>query len=324
MVKVAVQQNWMSGKGTKMKLHLLLPLDKTEFSHQILAQVRRLFRPDLYTVRLLHVVKPPVGFSDTLLQPASVGNDYTFYSYGTDQNAARARHPIYDSNNWEGFRKGLERDLERVAADLEADGYEVSMSVHFGQPVEEIAKVVGEERIDLLAMATHGRTGLGRLFMGSVAQDVLARLEVPVLLWRVADTSLERIAQTEEAGEARPRPMERATLDGVAGRGAVTVLRADNGDVLETKGSWRPAHPQTDLSPFHEALETGRPLLYEGVLNESNVTPEEVKTEVYLTSIGTYSGEDGTLYPLINFLVKEVPMLLTEPHNNSFRRVERS
>ena len=240
-----------------MKLQLLLPLDRTEFSRQVLIQVRRLFSPDFYTIRLLHVAQPPAGFSDALSQPALVGGDYTFYSYGTDQNSVRVRHPIYDSNNWEGFRKGLERDLKSVAADLEADGYEVSMSVHFGHPVDEIVEVVGEERIDLLAMATHGRTGLGRLFMGSVAQDALARLEVPVLLWRVTDVPLEGVANTEGVDEGVPRPMERATLDGVTGWGAVTVLRADNGEVREIKDSWRPAHLQTDLSPFHEALQTG-------------------------------------------------------------------
>jgi nucleotide-binding universal stress UspA family protein len=39
---------------------------------------------------------------------------------------------------------------------------------------------------DLVAMATHGRTGVARLLVGSVAEQVLRTADVPVLLWKAA------------------------------------------------------------------------------------------------------------------------------------------
>jgi nucleotide-binding universal stress UspA family protein len=48
----------------------------------------------------------------------------------------------------------------------------------------EIERFVAEKDIDLVAMATHGRTGLARVVRGSVAQQVFNQVNVPVLLYR--------------------------------------------------------------------------------------------------------------------------------------------
>ena len=50
-----------------------------------------------------------------------------------------------------------------------------------GSPSDEIAKYATDENIDLIVMGTHGRTGLGRLLMGSVAEAVVRRAPCPVL-----------------------------------------------------------------------------------------------------------------------------------------------
>lgn len=69
-----------------------------------------------------------------------------------------------------------------------------------GAPAEEILRVAGELGCDLIAMGTHGRTGLGRLLMGSVAEEVVRKAPCPVLTVKTpfAETqpSMERIAQT--------------------------------------------------------------------------------------------------------------------------------
>jgi nucleotide-binding universal stress UspA family protein len=51
-----------------------------------------------------------------------------------------------------------------------------------GEPAEEIIRLAGKTRSDLIVMGTHGRTGLGRLLLGSVAEEVLRRAPCPVLL----------------------------------------------------------------------------------------------------------------------------------------------
>ena len=50
-----------------------------------------------------------------------------------------------------------------------------------GNPAEEIVRLAGERGCDLIVMGTHGRRRLGRLLMGSVAEQVLRRAPCPVL-----------------------------------------------------------------------------------------------------------------------------------------------
>lgn len=50
-----------------------------------------------------------------------------------------------------------------------------------GEPAEEIVRFAKEHECDLIVMGTHGRTGLGRLLMGSVAENVVRRAPCPVL-----------------------------------------------------------------------------------------------------------------------------------------------
>lgn len=51
-----------------------------------------------------------------------------------------------------------------------------------GHPAPEIARVAEERQVDQIAMSTHGRTAIGGLFLGSVAQRVIHLVNVPVLL----------------------------------------------------------------------------------------------------------------------------------------------
>jgi nucleotide-binding universal stress UspA family protein len=60
----------------------------------------------------------------------------------------------------------------------------LTAKARWGDPVEEILAYVDEGHIDLIAMTTHGRTGLKRWVVGSVAEDVLRGASVPVLLVR--------------------------------------------------------------------------------------------------------------------------------------------
>ena len=53
--------------------------------------------------------------------------------------------------------------------------------VRFGVPALEICRFAEEEGVDLVVMATHGRTGLSHILMGSVAERVVRSCSVPVL-----------------------------------------------------------------------------------------------------------------------------------------------
>ena len=63
-------------------------------------------------------------------------------------------------------------------------GLPVEYAVRFGEPAEEILEEARESGVDLVVMATHGRSGVARLMLGSVAEGVLRRSEVPLVLVR--------------------------------------------------------------------------------------------------------------------------------------------
>lgn len=74
--------------------------------------------------------------------------------------------------------------LSRLEKDLGRDGIESLARVEFGRPVEEILHLAHPKRHDLVAMTTHGRSGLRRALMGSVAEEVLRHSKVPLVLNR--------------------------------------------------------------------------------------------------------------------------------------------
>jgi nucleotide-binding universal stress UspA family protein len=72
--------------------------------------------------------------------------------------------------------------LGHIAAGLAAEGVPADPAVRAGDPAHEIVAEAADRGADLIAMATHGRSGLTRAFLGSVAERVVATSPVPVLL----------------------------------------------------------------------------------------------------------------------------------------------
>ena len=82
----------------------------------------------------------------------------------------------------EANEETLREMLDAVKPDDPAVACERRLVV--GDPAEEIVRVAAKEKARLIAMGTHGRTGLGRLLMGSVAEAVLRRAPCPVMTFR--------------------------------------------------------------------------------------------------------------------------------------------
>ena len=78
-----------------------------------------------------------------------------------------------------------EKYLETVADGLERRGLpKVRFTVWYDEPTTAIVEAAARDKADLIAMATHGRSGLSRLLLGSVAEAVERSSQVPVLLLR--------------------------------------------------------------------------------------------------------------------------------------------
>jgi len=137
---------------------ILVPLDGSELSAAIVPVVAGLGRPLHAVIELLHVLEamPLAGYPDFALSLAG-----------------------------EGSGGGAAREyLERAAAPLAAEAVKVECVVLEGPVVTMITRHAADTGADLVAMSTHGRSGMARLLVGSVAQQVLRTADVPILLWK--------------------------------------------------------------------------------------------------------------------------------------------
>jgi nucleotide-binding universal stress UspA family protein len=100
---------------------------------------------------------------------------------GAEEALVRALPSLADDLFKEGERH-YEKYLAGVAKKYMLDGVKIDAEVLAGQPAAMILKLVEDRRAGLLALATHGRSGLGRWWYGSVAGEVAQRAKVPRLI----------------------------------------------------------------------------------------------------------------------------------------------
>lgn len=91
-----------------------------------------------------------------------------------------------DEQAADNVRAEAERQLEIVAGKLREQGVEVRTELAVGSKAAAVAILehAEKDRCDSIALATHGRGGLSRLLLGSVASSVVRQSSVPVLLYR--------------------------------------------------------------------------------------------------------------------------------------------
>ena len=80
--------------------------------------------------------------------------------------------------------KAAEEYLARMKARLTKEGLDVETRVLTGRPAETITDFAQREKVDLIALATHGRSGVSRWVFGSVADRLVRSSSVPILLIR--------------------------------------------------------------------------------------------------------------------------------------------
>jgi nucleotide-binding universal stress UspA family protein len=162
--------------------NILIPLDGSEFSAQIIATVKTFFAPQDNALVLYRVGALPEGHLGLPPRPTGTGADVPLYDSARDIELEQ--HPIYASQEADTQRSVLLDELESLAQPLRAAGYAVQCEADLGNPAEAIIERARSEDIALVAMTTHGRSGISRLLFGSVAEQVVRHVEVPVLLLR--------------------------------------------------------------------------------------------------------------------------------------------
>lgn len=145
---------------------IVVPQDGSAVAEQAIPQATALARLAGAPIHLLRVVDP------TLFVPGGFGRAYP--SPGAWQMMLEAEQAEHDA---------AVEDLARIAAPLKEEGLTVTTEVLHGAVVPAL---LAEMRPgDVVVMATHGRGGLSRWFLGSTAEAVLRQSWVPVMLVRV-------------------------------------------------------------------------------------------------------------------------------------------
>ena len=142
---------------------ILVPLDGSKRAEAILCHVKDLVRRYDATVVFLQVVEPA---------PFSGGLEETYTVLPED---------------FERWTKQAESYLASLQGKFHEKGIEARTRVVSGPVVNAIIRAAEREGVDLIAMASHGRTGLSQVFYGSVAVGVLHRVDRPLLLIRSRD-----------------------------------------------------------------------------------------------------------------------------------------
>ncbi len=87
--------------------------------------------------------------------------------------------------------------LEKKLHEIQPSGSELRIEhrLERGDPAERILRVAHETGCDLIVMGTHGRSGLGRMLMGSIAEEVLRKATCPVLTIKAVPAKVELSAR---------------------------------------------------------------------------------------------------------------------------------
>lgn len=168
---------------------ILVPLDGSKLAEAVLKQVDMIAAPKAH-VHLLRVaglerIDEIAATVSAAGQPFSPVADPWMSNPDFDDPESVKRYETY---------------LKLIGEPLTLEGYWVTVAVRKGQIADTIIDEAREGRFDVIAMATHGRTGIGRLVLGSVTQAVLAKAQCPVLVLPALKLASEAVSH-EKKGE---------------------------------------------------------------------------------------------------------------------------
>ncbi|MFC1897506.1 universal stress protein [Chloroflexota bacterium] len=146
---------------------ILIPLDGSKMGEAALP----------YVEELVSKLSPRVKVEFTLLQVVSLLTHYIA--------AGEATVPIvYTEKEMEQIQQQAHNYLNNVGRNIKSKKIAVKIRIGIGTAAEEIIKIADEIDADLIAMSTHGRSGISRWAFGSVTDRVLRGGHKPVLVVR--------------------------------------------------------------------------------------------------------------------------------------------
>ena len=147
---------------------IMVPLDGSELAECVLPHVEGFIKGcHVSNVVFVRVVEP-------ITAPVGIGNVYI----GREESRER-----------ESTRKSAVKDyLNQIMDRLKHEGTELHSEVLVGRVADSLADYTEKNDIDLILIATHGRSGVTRWVRGSIADKILRYSNVPVLMVRAPGT----------------------------------------------------------------------------------------------------------------------------------------
>jgi nucleotide-binding universal stress UspA family protein len=161
-----------------MERKILVPLDGSALSERAIGTAEKIAKEIGYEMVLFRVIDTPLERS-----PEAEPEE--------ERRAASAS--IEEATTY----------LKKIASGIEGKGINTRIEVGVGYPHSAILEQADKEDVEFIIMSTHGRTGLARVLMGSIAEKVVHATERPVILVKPAKIHKTRIDEEKAILSAR-------------------------------------------------------------------------------------------------------------------------
>jgi len=137
---------------------ILYPTDFSDVSKKALAHIKQLKESGGETVILLHVI------DERQIQAIE--------SFVSEHSEKLTKDII----------EGVNQEMQSIEKELAQAGFKVESTLEVGNPLREILRIEKEEDVSLIVLASHGKTNLEEIFLGSVSEKVARRCKKPILI----------------------------------------------------------------------------------------------------------------------------------------------
>lgn len=161
----AMKRSIPERKAAYMYRQIVVPLDGSELAEEALEEAKKIAKASSSPLRLIRVVDT---YRTQSLPATGMALDYSMLG-------ELAEEEIEDAKTY----------LTQIVDKVKGEGLDVTGDVLQGPIARQICSIAEEG--DLIVMSSHGRTGIKRWFLGSVAEEVMRNAECPVLLHKSRD-----------------------------------------------------------------------------------------------------------------------------------------
>ncbi|MDQ2072046.1 universal stress protein [Haloarcula sp. NS06] len=162
--------------------HILFPTDGSDGAAAALEHARNLAETHDATLHIMTVLdtsSPHIGMTSAGPEGATTGMI-------AEEHDESEPGMVGEKHNIDSSLQDRSQAIVEAAAD-EVDTVDTVTAIERGPPHRAILDYADENDIDLIVMGTHGRTGIERYLLGSVAEKVVRTSDVPVLTARLSD-----------------------------------------------------------------------------------------------------------------------------------------